>query len=162
MIQSNMKRSEDIQQSLSSGRFFASVSKKNDSNSRKSSLSNQSNSVKGGADIISFQNPQNESVHEYQTLSQQHAQEPPTLIASPKVIREKSSKNPLLLQQTSDDFGISESVNAQVPLSQSKTPSPSKPTTGQQKAPQSQNFFSNQNRPDVPATVESKPLSPVG
>jgi len=27
MIQSNMKRSEDIQQSLSSGRFFASVQK---------------------------------------------------------------------------------------------------------------------------------------
>ena len=65
MIQSNMKRSEDIQQSLSSGRFFASVSKKNNSSSRKSSLSNQSMSIKGATDIVSFQNPQNESIHEY-------------------------------------------------------------------------------------------------
>jgi len=40
MIQSNMKRSEDIQQSLSSGRFFSSVQKT--SESRQSSASNRS------------------------------------------------------------------------------------------------------------------------
>ena len=40
MIQSNMKRSEDIQQSLSSGRFFSSVQKV--TSSRKSSASNYS------------------------------------------------------------------------------------------------------------------------
>ena len=81
MIQSNMKRSEDIQNTLTSGRFFSNV-KKDSAESRRSSISNAS-SLHGVAEGMPNNPGRYDSVKEYSTQPKARS-----IHASPKVAKE--------------------------------------------------------------------------